>query len=114
MRATVFRPDRNCPKCWKNATCNRKKDDDSPVILPCYISPTTPTGCSVSHTMHHDIDVWLELAALIGPDTSIAQALPLLDRAEATEEDYDILLLMRAWRGEAEEERRRAEQQKAR
>lgn len=73
----------------------------------------TPKGCSVSHLMHSDLDIWLELASLIGADTSIAQALPLLDRAGATEEDYDVILMVRSWASEArEEQRKKAEQQK--
>lgn len=93
----------------KQALERRKQDDDSPVILPCYLSPTTPMGCSVSWTMHDDLGVWLELANLIGADTSIAQALPLLDRAGATEEDYDVLVAMRHWAAEAREEKRKSE-----
>lgn len=59
--------------------------------------------------MHPALDVWFALYSLIGPETSIAAALPLLDRAGATEHDYDVLLCIRAWIAEAQEEKRKAE-----
>jgi hypothetical protein len=59
--------------------------------------------------MHPDLSLWLELYSLIGADTSIAQALPLLDRVGATEDDYDLLLMMRGWFAEARDEKRARE-----
>lgn len=67
-------------------------------------------GCRVSHTMQPELDIWLSLLSMIGGDTSIAQALPLLDRADATEEDYDVIQMMRAWAAEAREEQRKKDE----
>lgn len=68
----------------------------------------------MSHLQHPELEVWFGLYSLIGPETSIAQALPLLDRAGATPQDWDVLLAMRAWMAEAREERRERERQQGR
>lgn len=94
----------------------RTKGDDfdpgKPRHLPCYVSSTTPRGCSASHLMHPELDAWYSLYSLVGPETSIAVALPLLDRAGATEQDYDVLLCIRSWITEVQEEKRKAEASK--
>ncbi|WZO97314.1 hypothetical protein EP7_004339 [Isosphaeraceae bacterium EP7] len=62
--------------------------------------------------MHPELSVWIQMYALIGHETAISQALTLLDRAGATEEDYDVFLDIRNWYNEAHEEKRKAESNK--
>lgn len=56
--------------------------------------------------MHDSLSTWIEFYGLMGAETSIAQALPLLDKANATEADYDVLMAIRSWAAQAREEKK--------
>lgn len=42
----------------------------------------------------------------MGAETSIAQALPLLEKANAVETDYDVLMAIRSWAAQAQKEKK--------